>query len=316
MTQAKRSASRQRPWEQGADGAPTSFGTWLRRQRELREITLREIADASKISLRYLEALESDRFDLLPASVFARGFLREYARYVGLNPDEVVNHYLYAVQSLEPEAPAGGTKRPAPPARSASSATYLLLFLAALAVLIGLVYFASVWSEKQREEASPPTIAPPPVLGAVDTAPAPPVAAPSEPTAAVEEPGTGPGSEGAATAAPAAPAADAAPSPPAAEGLAAVPPAAAPPSVPLRVELDFQAECWYEARVDDGPPQSQTRIQGESLLLDAQRKVVLTLGNGGGVKITVNGRPFALEARSGEVVRDLVIDLAALGTQP
>ena len=51
----------------------------------MREISLREIAERTKISLRYLEALEEDRFDLLPAPVFAQGFLREYARYVGLN---------------------------------------------------------------------------------------------------------------------------------------------------------------------------------------------------------------------------------------
>ena len=87
--------NRQPPWEKEA--LPTesgSFGDWLRRQREVREISLRDIADRTKISFRYLEAMEADRFDLLPAPVFAKGFLREYARYVGLSPDDVVNHYL------------------------------------------------------------------------------------------------------------------------------------------------------------------------------------------------------------------------------
>src|SRR3954452_6905655 len=104
--------NRQPPWEKEA-GSPESgsFGDWLRRQRELREISLRDIAERTKISLRYLEAMEDDRFDLLPAPVFAKGFLREYARYVGLSPDEVVNHWL-SVQ------PAGEGERPAdaPPA--------------------------------------------------------------------------------------------------------------------------------------------------------------------------------------------------------
>ena len=71
-------------------GGADSFGPWLRRQREIREIDLQEIADRTKISVRYLKAMEQDRFDLLPGTVFARGFLREYARYVGLSPDEVV----------------------------------------------------------------------------------------------------------------------------------------------------------------------------------------------------------------------------------
>lgn len=80
--------------EASPPGGADSFGLWLRRQREIREIDLQEIADRTKISVRYLKAMEQDRFDLLPGTVFARGFLREYARYVGLNPDEVVNFYL------------------------------------------------------------------------------------------------------------------------------------------------------------------------------------------------------------------------------
>src|SRR4051812_40050433 len=96
--------NRQPPWEKEA--VPTesgSFGDWLRRQRELREISLRDIAERTKISQRYLEAMEQDRFDLLPAPLFAKGFLREYARYVGLSPDEVVNHYLAVQQQESPE---------------------------------------------------------------------------------------------------------------------------------------------------------------------------------------------------------------------
>ena len=71
--------NRQPPWEKEAVSTESgSFGDWLRRQRELREISLRDIAERTKISLRYLEAMEADRFDLLPAPIFAKGFLREY----------------------------------------------------------------------------------------------------------------------------------------------------------------------------------------------------------------------------------------------
>ncbi len=73
-----------------------SFGSWLRGQREVRRVDLEAIAQSSKINIRYLELLEEDRFDLLPASIFVRGFLREYARIVGLDPDEVLNFYLVA----------------------------------------------------------------------------------------------------------------------------------------------------------------------------------------------------------------------------
>ena len=85
------------PWVE-ADGDGVSFGAWLRQQREMRGISIHEIATFSKISLRYLEALEASRFSVLPAPVFAKGFLRQYAGYVGLDPDEVVNYYIVAQQ--------------------------------------------------------------------------------------------------------------------------------------------------------------------------------------------------------------------------
>lgn len=102
--------SKKPPWHQAQDLESVSFGTWLRRQREARGIELREIADHTKISIRYLEALELDRFEVLPAPVFTKGFLSQYGRYIGLDPDQVVNTYLNALQegeSKEGEEPRG-----------------------------------------------------------------------------------------------------------------------------------------------------------------------------------------------------------------
>lgn len=70
-----------------------SLGAELRKQREIRGVTLKEIADATKISKRYLEALEHDDFAALPAAVFTRGFVREYSRYIGLNSEEMASRY-------------------------------------------------------------------------------------------------------------------------------------------------------------------------------------------------------------------------------
>lgn len=98
MAESERQNSKSPPWHQGQDQESVSFGTWLRRQREARNIELREIADHTKISIRYLEALETDRFEILPAPVFTKGFLSQYGRYIGLDPDQVVNTYLNALQ--------------------------------------------------------------------------------------------------------------------------------------------------------------------------------------------------------------------------
>src|SRR2546430_9564379 len=73
-----------------------SFGEELRREREIRGISLKEIADATKISKRFLEAIERNDHKTLPAPVFTRGFVREYAKYLGLNAEEMVNRYNYA----------------------------------------------------------------------------------------------------------------------------------------------------------------------------------------------------------------------------
>jgi flagellar biosynthesis protein FlhG len=69
-------------------------GAGLRAFREARGISLREIVDKTKISLRYLEYIEADRHDDLPAPVYLRGFLQEYAKSVGLDARATAESYL------------------------------------------------------------------------------------------------------------------------------------------------------------------------------------------------------------------------------
>jgi cytoskeletal protein RodZ len=87
------------------------FGEALRRERELREIGLREIANATKINLRYLEALEQGRFDILPGGVFNKGFIRAYARFIGADGEALVDRYMQEI--AERDAAAQGAQ-PAP----------------------------------------------------------------------------------------------------------------------------------------------------------------------------------------------------------
>jgi cytoskeleton protein RodZ len=81
-----------------------SLGQELREEREARNISIEEIASATKIVPRYLEALEADRLDQMPGGFFIRGIIRTYARSVGLDPEEVLNRYK-AAGLLEPAAP-------------------------------------------------------------------------------------------------------------------------------------------------------------------------------------------------------------------
>lgn len=71
----------------------TEFGTDLRREREARGIALEAIADGTKVSVRYLHALEDDQFSELPGGVFNKGIVRAYVRFLGLNEVEWVQRF-------------------------------------------------------------------------------------------------------------------------------------------------------------------------------------------------------------------------------
>jgi flagellar biosynthesis protein FlhG len=74
-------------------------GESLRRAREERRISLREIATVTKIGVRFLEYIEADRHGDLPAPVYIRGFVHEYARCLGLDPKSTADAYLRRVRS-------------------------------------------------------------------------------------------------------------------------------------------------------------------------------------------------------------------------
>jgi flagellar biosynthesis protein FlhG len=74
-------------------------GPDLKRFRESRGISLREIATASKVGIRYLEYIEAERREVLPAPVYLRGFVQEYARVVGLDPRPTAESYVARVVS-------------------------------------------------------------------------------------------------------------------------------------------------------------------------------------------------------------------------
>ena len=84
-----------------AELPPVLTGADLRKIREARGMSLRHIAAVTKIGLRFLEYVEEDRFALLPAAVYLRGFLLEYARLVGIDPRRTADAYMSRL-------PAGG----------------------------------------------------------------------------------------------------------------------------------------------------------------------------------------------------------------
>jgi cytoskeleton protein RodZ len=76
-----------------------SFGENLRREREMRGVTLEEISAATKISVRFLKSIENEEFSALPGGLFNRSFVRSYARYLGLDEDPLLEEYQIAAKT-------------------------------------------------------------------------------------------------------------------------------------------------------------------------------------------------------------------------
>jgi len=70
-----------------------SIGAYLQRERELRQVSLEELVQVTRVPLKMLQHIEHDAFDALPGDVFARGFVRSYARALGLDADEVLARF-------------------------------------------------------------------------------------------------------------------------------------------------------------------------------------------------------------------------------
>jgi transcriptional regulator with XRE-family HTH domain len=85
-----------------------SLGRYLKREREFRNISLREVAKNTKVKEHLLKAIEEDRYASLPSSTYVKGFLLSYAKYIGLDPNDVLLRYESSLKGkpvARPEAP-------------------------------------------------------------------------------------------------------------------------------------------------------------------------------------------------------------------
>ena len=125
-----------------AERARSDFGTTMRHLREERGVSLRQIADATKISVSALEALERNDISRLPGGIFSRAFVRAYANELGIDPETTVRDFM--VQFPDDSVTAGSPHAPRPsydldePVRRSPAALAAVL---AISVLIGVILF-------------------------------------------------------------------------------------------------------------------------------------------------------------------------------
>jgi len=150
-----------------------SFGENLRRERELRGVDLRDIADATKISIRFLQALEQDRVEVLPGGIFPRSFVRQYARYLGLDPDRTVTEFdsVYGSATVVP--------RTVPPPRRSDARGWLVVPGVLVLAVLGFVSWKTSRSGPVAGNASPPPPLPPPTTFPPDRVYPPPTPTPN-----------------------------------------------------------------------------------------------------------------------------------------
>jgi len=270
-----------------------SFGEELKRSRVIREVSLESIAAATKISVRHLEALEKGDVAKLPAPVFTRGFIRAYAGFLGLDPEEMVNAYLAEVGA----GAARGSFAPGPSGRGPSTRLVVLgIVAAAIAILVG----AGVWRNSRRSRPAAPRAA---TLPPVSLSPRIRQVAPATESVPPAPNSTVP------------PATTAAPPPPAVPSPKALPPGTplseAESNAALTLVLDARGDCWTEVAGDGRAALfSGTLHRGDARTFTGQKSFRLTVGNAGLVRVSVNGRDLPLLGKPGQVARDVRLDAA------
>lgn len=255
-----------------------TFGENLRREREMRGVTLQEISAATKISSRFLEALEGEEFSKLPGGIFTRGFIRAYAKYLGLDEEHVLAEYQLVAQPAS-EAEFGRLAQAKPQVRKAKSHAALYAIFLAIAMLAG-GYAIFRYSRRIPQPQGAGDASPPPPATPVEKAPS-----------AVPEQVPAPGAKrrGAQDSLEAA-----RPSPATDYGLPEV-------ESGLILQVVATERSWVAIDADDKTVLQRVLNANEIQTLRAKTSFALTIGNAQGVILTLNGETLKPLGRRGEV---------------
>lgn len=280
-----------------------TLGGFFRYARERQGMSLDQIAAQTRIQPHHLQALEEEDFASLPAKVFTKGFVRSYARALGLDEEEALQLFLTSSTSFyehtQQEQQHVQIKLEAAHRSRFNWNLVLILF-----VLIGGALFYLL--PEQQENLPPPaeSEAPPPIESVQESNhfPAEPPAGIS-PLAPVD------------TVAPPSPPSHPTPPPAPAE------PKAIPPALPvsptpedslksggsLVLEIEATQLTWVVVRSDDQAPHEALLQPGQRITWKANKQYLLTLGNAAGVVIRLNGEAQGPFGKPGQVVRDILL---------
>ena len=306
-----------------------SIGEFFRQVRETKGLTIDEVASKTRIRTDFVKALEDGNFAKLPDQVFARGFVRSYARSLGLDEDDAIHRFVQSAGAYYDKQ----VERERLKVRQAEEERKRQANRKAVAIAIGIAILTLIFllSREQssllvrRSSSDPPASAskrtvPPtpesqdaPPSQQVEAIPPAPKTKPSESPvvsakASVENnagPVTGPGSTASVVPELAAPVPSSLGSDGPLGGISLEGSGATDEQ--LALDLEATELSWVVVQVDGGSPQEALLRPGEKARWKGQDQFILTLGNAGGVKAELNGKPQKPFGPSGKVARDIVI---------
>jgi cytoskeleton protein RodZ len=279
-----------------------SFGARLKREREQQGMQLEGVAAATKIGVRMLQALEEERFGQLPGGIFNKGFVRAYARHLGLDEEQAIADYLAAAggpaPSKEPEAVLADLAaraveiRPGTEPRRSGDIPWGKLSVLLLVVAVAF----ALWSSRSRESRSSEEVSRPDAPAAAAPAPAQGL----DPSQASARPVGGLASTESARSA------SSEQSSPGAGGTA--PPGTADrsqaPAVnagSFVVQIQVREDSWLAITGDGKPVLHDLVPAGSEKEVNAHQEIVVKAGNVAGLGFFFNGKPVSVEGRRDEV---------------
>ena len=269
-----------------------SFGERMKREREMRSITLEEIATSTKIGTRSLKALEDEDFDQLPGGIFNKGFVRAYAKYLGIDEEQAVADFLAALEEAQkpPTIVIEAQARAEREKKESAAAVRPWLALLGIVVIIGLGVVGWKWWQGQHEDETPP----PPVVTKSKPAPI----TPGQPSTTTTTP---PPSTTNPTTATTTPATDATTNPAPSTTNPTTPDTTTPTPpdtdttatkakpVEFTVDLHTRKASWVNITVDGKQRFNGLMTEYQQRSYSAKSEIRVSMGNAGGVELTFNG---------------------------
>lgn len=260
-----------------------TLGQELKRRREECKVSMKEVAEATRIGVRFLHAIENDDYNALPGGIYARSFIRAYAKYVNMDEEEAMARY--RKQSQQNDEPDEQLPSYQDFATEPSQSSLWVWGVALLLLVVGSAWATLRYIDSRNNVPTTPT---PPV--AQNSKPEPPPAA-ANTTAAVI------------------PSATPAVATEAAVNTAAIPPSpVAVPADGFIMSLSAIGESWISVHTDDQPSGTLVTLKaGETREFKATNKLKVTIGNLPGVQVKLNGQPARLPSSTGLVATNVII---------